>query len=134
MQIFFSMFLLKRGIKSTRFWNNSLNLELSVLNLIFYSKIRFFSFQIFANGHNYYVFSALINVVKLVVEKNTVSTLPNVVNIYVEIGNIDCRLFNVAHSTLTNTTLFQRWFDVVRSREVISTQQKCWNSLEMFAG
>ena len=32
------------------------------------------------------------------------------------------------------TTLFQRWFDIVRRRDIISTQEQRWKNVEMFAG
>ena len=37
-------------------------------------------------------------------------------------------------SMLTYTTLFQHWFDVVRRRNVISTQKQRGTDVEMFAG
>ena len=69
----------------------------------------------FSNSH-------IHNVVKIYVENdNVVSMLSNVVQINVEMDNLDSTLFNVVISTLTYTTLFQRWFDVVPRRDVIST-------------
>ena len=51
---------------------------------------------IFSNGHIHNVVSTLINVVKIYVENDiVVSTLPNVVQINVEMGNVDSTLFNV---------------------------------------
>ena len=74
--LFFTMFLLKWGIKS----------------------IRFCSFQLFANGHIHNVVSMLINVKKLNVENNnTIWTLSNVVNINVEINSVDSILFSVVY-------------------------------------
>ena len=88
LQIFFSVLLLKWGIKPTRFWNSSLNLMFSIFSffLSFFFKLKkiFSSFQLFANGHIQNVVSTLINVVKLDVESNNiVSTLSNVVNVSV---------------------------------------------------
>ena len=99
--------------------------------LCFEAKKFFLLFQPFENGHIHNVVSALINVLKLDVENNSiVSTFPNVVNINVEIGNVDLTLFNVVNfkvdihnvvSTLVlhcpslrrhlilTTTLKQRW-------------------------
>ena len=94
------------------------------------SKLYFFCFQLFENGHINNVASTLISVVKLDVENNNIVwTLSNVVNINIEIGN-DSTLLNVVnfnvgihnvvstpiwdcsmsrrHITLT-TTLRQRW-------------------------
>ena len=67
----------------------------------------------FSNGHIRNVVLTLPNVVKIDVENdNGVSTLSDVVQFNVEIHVV---------STLTYTTLFQRSFDVVRRRDVIST-------------
>ena len=61
------------------------------------------------------------------VEKhNVVSTLFNVVNFNDDVHNVV--------SAMTYTTLFQRWFDVVRRRDVISTQKQRGTDVEMFAG
>ena len=71
------------------------------------SKILFFSFQLFVNGHIYNVVLTLINVVKLKVESsNIVSTLSNVVNINNEIDNVVLTFLNVV-STLFNVVNFQ---------------------------
>ena len=105
---FFSEFLLKWGVKSTRFWNISLNLEFSTVNLkilfsffLCFFKNIFLLFSTFANDHIYKAVSTLINVVKFDVKNNNfVSTLPNVVNIKVEIDNVDSTLFNVVNSNV----------------------------------
>ena len=61
LQIFFTIFLLKWGIKSTRFWNSSLNLEFSVFNVSFI----FFSFFFFLEAQKY--FFALFNFLQMVI-------------------------------------------------------------------
>ena len=87
------------------------------------SKIFFCSSQLFENGHIHNVVLTLINVMKLGVEDNNIiSTLSNVVNINVQRDKVDLTLSNVVNRyTLINTTLFQRWFDIVWCSEVIST-------------
>ena len=87
------------------------------------SKIFFCSPQLFKNGHIQNVVLTLINVMKLGVENNNIiSTLSNGVNINVQRDKVDLTLSNVVNRyTLINTTLFQRWFDIVWCREVIST-------------
>ena len=71
------------------------------------------------NGHIRKIVSTLPNVVKIDVENDyVVSTLPNVVQFHVEKHNV---VSTLQISTLTYTTLFQRWFDVVRRCDVIST-------------
>ena len=57
----------------------------------------FFSFQLFENGHINNVVSTLINVMKLDLENDVVLTLPNVVNMNVEISKVDSTLFNVVN-------------------------------------
>ena len=75
----------------------------SVVNLmrhLFFwsSKLFFCSFQLFENSHIHNVVSTLINVIKLYVENNSiVSALSNVFNFNVEIDNVDLTLFNVAN-------------------------------------
>ena len=122
MQIFFSKFLWKWEVKSTRIWNVSLKLEFSVFNFsflflfffLFFSKIFFSSFESFPNSHIYNVVSTLINVVKLQVENNNGSSkLFNVVNFNVDIHNVVSTLIwrcptLCRHINLT-TTLKQRW-------------------------
>ena len=80
-------------------WSQS---KASVVNLMshlfFKLKITFCSFQLFENGHIHNVVSTLINVMKLYVENNSiVSTLSNVFNFNVEIGNVDVTLFNLVN-------------------------------------
>ena len=62
------------------------------------SKIFFYSFQYFENGHILNVLSTLIKVMKLDVEiSNIVSMLSNVVSMNAEIDNVDLMLFNVVN-------------------------------------
>ena len=76
LEIFFSMFLLKSGIKSTRFGNSSISLGFSVFDFNFFfnpnQKYFFTFFNFFANGHIGNFVSMLINVVKLDIENNNV--------------------------------------------------------------
>ena len=61
----------------------------------FDSRLKFY---LFSNGHIHNVISTLLNVVKIYVENdNVVSTLSNVVQINVEIDNVDSTLFNVVN-------------------------------------
>ena len=72
--------------------------------LIFLLKLKnfFFSFQLFEDGHIHNVVSTLINVMKLYVEnKSIVPTLHNVVNI-----NIDLTLFNVDIHDVVSTLIW----------------------------
>ena len=62
----------------------------------------FFSFQLFENGHINNVVSTLINVMKLDLENDVVLTLPNVVNMNVEISKVDSTLFDVVNFNFNN--------------------------------
>ena len=72
LQTLCSIFLLKWGIKPTRFSKSSLKLEFSVFSFTFFKlKNIFCSFQLFANGHIHNV-STLIKALKLDVESKNV--------------------------------------------------------------
>ena len=71
LQTFSSIFLLKWGIKPTRFSKSSLKLEFSVFSFTFFKLKNLCSFQLFANGHIHNV-STLIKVLKLDVESKNV--------------------------------------------------------------
>ena len=87
-------------------WSQS---KVSVVNqmshLFWSSKIFFCYFQLFEYGHIHNVASTQINVMKLDVENNSiVSTLPNVVNINVEIDNVVN--FNVGIQNVVSTLIW----------------------------
>ena len=125
LQIFFSMFLSKWGIKSTKFWNSSLNLEFLIFNFnfLFFSRffwssnffLLFFTLYFFENGHIH----------------NVASTLSNVVNINVDIENVDSTLFNVVNfnvdiHNIVSTLVWRR--PTSRSHiNLTTTLKQCWN-------
>ena len=94
--------------------------SLKLKNIILFLN-RGLIFIFFPNGYIHNVVSMLPNVKFYVENGSVVSTLSNVVQINIEMDNLDSTLFNVVISTLTYTTLFQRWFDVVPRRDVIAT-------------
>ena len=98
----------------------TLILVYSILNEFYWS---LFYFSLFGSGYIHNVLSTLLNIVKLDVENNSVVlTLSNGVHINIEINNVDSTFSGVViMSTLTYTTLFQRWFHVVSRCDVIST-------------
>ena len=82
----FYTFFLKWRRKSRRFWVQYFLWSSKIL-FCFYSKLKCF---FFSNGHFRNVVSTLLNVVKIYVENdNVVSTLPNVIQINFEIDNVD---------------------------------------------
>ena len=71
------------------------------------SKMFFYFFQLFENGHIPNVVSTLINVVKFDVENyNIVWTMSNVVTINVEKDKVDLTLFNVDIHNVVSTLIW----------------------------
>ena len=105
LQMFFSIIVLKWGIKWTRLWKSSRTFEFSIFSFkwflfepqkYFVASNSRFIFIFLAYGHIHNVVSKLVKVVNLDVKNdNVVSTLSNVVNISTKIDNVDSTLFNV---------------------------------------
>ena len=90
--ISFYIFLSKWG-KNEENFESSVFFETQKYYFVFYSRLDFFS-----NGHIRNVVSTLSNIVKIYVENdNVVSALSNVVQINVEIDNVDSTLLNVVN-------------------------------------
>ena len=122
---------------------NRSQLKASVVNQMSHlffssSKIFFWSFQLFENGHIQNVVSTSINVVKLDVRNNNiVLALPNVVNTNVEIDNINWTFAQLCKFQRVHT---QRCFNVdsilsniaksYHPNNSVETTLKCFLSIE----
>ena len=94
LKIFFYIFLLKWRIKWRRFWVQCILWSSKILFCFWHEAY----FLFFSNGQIRNIVSTLLNVVKIYVENdNVVSTLYNVAQINVEIDNVDSTFFNVVN-------------------------------------
>ena len=94
LQVFFNIFFSKLGVKWRRLWNST-----KALNSV-YPNWNYSCF-LFRNDHFHNVISTLTNVVKLYVEKdNVVSTLSDIAHIKVQIHNVASTLFDVVNSNV----------------------------------
>ena len=96
---------------------------------VFDSRLNFY---FISNGHIHNAVSTLLNLVKIYVENdNVVSTLSNVVQINVEIGNVDSTLFNVVNFNVdvhnVVPTLIWRCTTWRRHINLKATLKRRWN-------
>ena len=118
------IFLLKWKIKWRIFWSSEF-FEAQKYYFVFDSRLNFF----FSNGHIHNFVSTLPNVVKIYAENgNVVSTLSNVVQINVEIGNVDSTLFKVVNFKVDVHNVASRliWRCATSQRHInLQTTLKC---------
>ena len=150
LQIFFSIFLLKLGIKWTRFSNSIRNFDLSLISFkwfLFETQKYYIANQTasniididikllfyFTNGYIHNVAWTLNNVVKVenVETGNVASTISNVFNINVEINKVSLTLFNVANFNIdihnVVSTLIWRCPAWQRHFNLTTTLKQRWN-------
>ena len=128
LQIFFYIFLLKWKKKDKNFDPNVF-FEAQKFYFVFETR---FNFYLLSSGHIHNVVSTLSNVVKIYVKSdNVVSTLSNVVQINVEMDNVDSMLFNVVnfnvnvHSVIS--TLIWRCATSGHDINLKTTLKRRWN-------
>ena len=131
LQIFFYIFLLKWRIKWRKF---------SAQRILWSSKILFCfwieaSFLFFRNSHIHNAVSTLPNVVKIYVEDGSVvSTLSNVVQINAEMDNVDATSFSIVifDVDIHNVVSKLIWRCGTSWRHINLKQR--WSNVEMSAG
>ena len=105
MQVFFKIFFLKWERKRRRLWNSGWTLEWSISSCkSFLCEAQIYYLTLFGNGHTHNLVSTLPNVVKIDVENgNVVSTFSQRFFINVKTNSVDLTLFDVVNTQRSHT-------------------------------